>query len=55
MSEVENKPHCREQGLYAHHIKQWKDELASGVMTKNITPDTVFPLPTVYLTEVKSK
>lgn len=33
MSEVELNQHCREQGLYAHHIKQWKDELASGVMT----------------------
>lgn len=37
MSEVEINQHCREQGLYAYHIKQWKDELASGVMTNKQT------------------
>jgi transposase len=40
MSEVEINQHCREQGLYAHHIKQWKDELASGVMTNKQATNT---------------
>ncbi len=33
MSEVEINQYCREQGLYAHHINQWKDELGGGEMT----------------------
>ena len=37
-SEVEINQLCREQGLYAHHIKQWKDELGNGiVMNKQTT------------------
>ena len=40
MSEAEINQHCREQGLYAHHIKQWKDELASGVMTNKQVTNT---------------
>lgn len=40
MSEVEINQHCREQGLYAHHIKQWKDELANGVMTNKQATNT---------------
>ena len=35
MSEVEINQMCREQGLYGHHIKQWKEELGSGsIMSK---------------------
>ena len=35
LSEVEINQLCREQGLYAHHIKQWKEELGSGnIMSK---------------------
>lgn len=41
MSEVEINQNCREQGLYAHHIKQWKDELANGVMTNKQATNTV--------------
>ena len=40
MSEVEINQYCREQGLYAHHIKQWKDELANGVMTNKQAANT---------------
>lgn len=35
MSGVEINQLCREQGLYGHHIKQWKEELGSGsIMSK---------------------
>ncbi len=30
MNEVEINQLCREQGLYTHHINQWKEELSSG-------------------------
>ena len=38
MSEVEINQLCREQGLYAHHINQWKEELGSGSMMNKQTP-----------------
>lgn len=38
MSEVEINQLCREQGLYGHHIKQWKEELGSGCMMSKQTP-----------------
>jgi transposase len=41
MSDVEINQLCREQGLYAHHIKQWKDELGRGVMTNKKVPNMV--------------
>ena len=37
LSEVEINQVCREQGLYAHHIKQWKAELDNGLMSKQPT------------------
>jgi hypothetical protein len=33
ISDVEINQVCREQGIYAHHIKQWQDELGSGDMS----------------------
>ena len=33
MSDVEINQVCREQGIYAQHIKQWQDELGNGDMT----------------------
>jgi transposase len=33
MSDVEINQVCREQGIYAHHIKQWQDEFGNGDMT----------------------
>lgn len=41
MSDVEVNQLCREQGLYAHHIKQWKDKLSRGAMTSKPEPNTV--------------
>ena len=38
MSESEINQLCREQGLYAHHINQWKEELSSGSMMNKQTP-----------------
>ena len=32
MSEVEINQVCREQGIYAHHIKQWQDEFGNGCL-----------------------
>ena len=37
MSEVEINQLCREQGLYTHHINQWKEELGSGSMISKQT------------------
>jgi transposase-like protein len=36
ISDVEINQICREQGIYAHHIKQWQDELGSGDMTSKL-------------------
>ena len=41
MSEVETNQHCREHGIYAHHIKQWQDELGRREMTNKPANDAV--------------
>lgn len=38
MNDVEINQVCREQGLYAHHLKQWKEEFSQGAsMSKQTT------------------
>ncbi len=39
MNDVEMNQVCREQGLYAHHLKQWKAELSNGTIMGKQTTD----------------
>lgn len=35
MEEEALNQYCREKGIYPHHVKQWKQDFTSGVMSKS--------------------